>query len=76
MNTIERASRREALLNERSTWEADWKVLAKHILPRKCRLEREGAQANQVRFDGASSKVAAASKRQFEIVILMKQWAQ
>ncbi len=47
MNTIELASRREALLNERSTWEADWKVLAKHFLPRKCRLEREGGQANQ-----------------------------
>ncbi len=47
MNITELASRRESLLTERSSWEADWKVLAKHFLPRKCRLERDASQTNQ-----------------------------
>lgn len=31
--------RYQALKQERQSWEADWKKLAEHFLPRKCRLE-------------------------------------
>ncbi len=47
MDVTELASRREALLTKRTSWEQDWKVLAKHFLPRKCRLETEGRNANE-----------------------------
>lgn len=46
-NTNELVSRRAKLLQERVLWEHDWKILAKHFLPRKCRLETEGDQTNK-----------------------------
>lgn len=33
--------RHQALKQERRSWEQDWKELARHFLPRKCRLEAE-----------------------------------
>ena len=45
-DTNELVSRREQLLQERASWEQDWKTLAKHFLPRKCRLETEGERTN------------------------------
>ena len=41
------AARRESLLEERAGWEKDWKILVRHFLPRKCRLERDGDQSTQ-----------------------------
>ncbi len=46
-STTDLASRRESLLSERATWEQDWKLLAKHFLPRKCRLEKGRSETNQ-----------------------------
>ena len=44
----ELANRREALTQERRTWEADWALLAQHFLPRKMRsLELEGDVTNR-----------------------------
>lgn len=43
MNMNELTARRQALLDERASWEHDWKVLARHFLPRKCLLESEGS---------------------------------
>jgi Bacteriophage head to tail connecting protein. len=37
----ELSQRLETLKNDRRSWEADWKKLASHFLPRKCRLEME-----------------------------------
>lgn len=47
MNIIELRSRHEALKQERTSWEADWKKLAAHFLPRKCRLEGDTSQTNR-----------------------------
>ena len=41
----ELSQRLETLKNDRRSWEADWKVLASHFLPRKCRLEMEAHSA-------------------------------
>ena len=46
-NTNELVSRRERLLQERLGWEQDWKTLARHFLPRKCRLETDGDTTNK-----------------------------
>ena len=44
----ELSQRHEALLSERTTWELDWKALAKYFLPRKCRvLESESNDTNK-----------------------------
>lgn len=44
----ELSNRREALTQERRTWEADWQLLAQHFLPRKMRsLELEGDVTNR-----------------------------
>ena len=44
----ELSQRRGALLQERRTWEADWKLLSQHFLPRKMRsLEEEGDVTNR-----------------------------
>ncbi|MDR2161217.1 MAG: head-tail connector protein [Desulfovibrio sp.] len=44
----ELARRHETLLEERRSWEPDWKKLAAQFLPRKCRLESEaGAETNR-----------------------------
>lgn len=44
----ELAIRREALTQERRTWEADWQLLAQHFLPRKMRsLELQGDETNR-----------------------------
>ena len=44
----ELANRREALTQERRTWEADWQLLSQHFLPRKMRsLELEGDVTNR-----------------------------
>ncbi len=48
MDVKELVNRREALTNERRTWEADWKMLAQHFLPRKMRsLELDGTVTNR-----------------------------
>ena len=48
MDVKELVNRREALTNERRTWEADWKLLAQHFLPRKMRsLELDGTVTNR-----------------------------
>lgn len=40
-NINELRARHAALKQERLGWEADWKLLAEHFLPRRCRLEGE-----------------------------------
>lgn len=48
MTDIDELRRRhDALKEERTSWEADWKKLAAHFLPRKCRLEGDTAQTNR-----------------------------
>lgn len=48
MDVKELVNRREALTKERRTWEADWKMLAQHFLPRKMRsLELDGTVTNR-----------------------------
>ena len=37
----ELSQRLESLKDDRRSWESDWKTLASHFLPRKCRLEVE-----------------------------------
>jgi len=39
--------RHEALKEERRSWESDWKKLAEHFLPRRCRLEGESSMTNR-----------------------------
>lgn len=46
-NVQDLTQRHEALKRDRLTWEADWKRLARHFLPRKCRLERTGGRADE-----------------------------
>ena len=40
-------ARHQSLKEERQSWEADWKKLAAHFLPRKCRLEQDQYRTNQ-----------------------------
>ncbi len=48
MRVQELIARREALTQERRTWEKDWTELAQHFLPRKMRsLELNGEQTNK-----------------------------
>lgn len=39
--------RYQALKEERQSWEKDWRLLAEHFLPRKCRLEIDASQTNK-----------------------------
>ena len=42
MNTLNELQQRyQALKEERQSWEKDWRLLAEHFLPRKCRMESE-----------------------------------
>ena len=43
----ELSQRHEELKQDRQSWESDWKNLARHFLPRKCRLERDGVKTNE-----------------------------
>ncbi len=48
LDVLELARRHSALLQDRQSWEADWKSLAKHFLPRKCRVLEYDPNATNV----------------------------